>query len=76
MEEDPGDGLRPQVIVKADYDMGIHADAVATAAAGTDWQVVSVTFTTRASSNGVVEVHRFKRDTLRSVVWWDYMGVT
>lgn len=75
MEEDPGDGLRPQVIVKADYDMGIHADAVATAAAGTDWQVVSVTFTTRASSNGVVEVQRFKRDTLRSVVWWDYMGV-
>lgn len=74
MEKDPGAGLRPQMILKADNAMGIHDDVVATAAAGTDWQVLSVAFTT-VGNNGVVEIHRFKRDTLRSAVWWDYLGV-
>jgi len=74
LEADPGAALRPQVLVKANADIGLLADVAVAAAAGTAWQTITVPFT--AWRAGAVAVHRFKRQQGEFRVWWDNLTVT
>jgi hypothetical protein len=69
MGTDPGASLRPQLVVKANPEVGLQNDLVVTATAGTAWQTLSAGWT--ATATGVVEVWRYKRDRDISEVRWD-----
>lgn len=74
MDQDPGASFRPQLIVRANSDIGISSDVVVTAASGTSWQTLTASFT--AKNQGVVEVWRFHRDRDITNVWWDNVSTT
>jgi len=73
-ELDTGIAYRPQFIVKANNEVGLHADVTATAIAGTDWQTLTCSFTT--TSDGAVEILRYKRGPDHVRLWWDNLTVS
>lgn len=65
----------PRMTVKANPEVGLHADVVAQAVDSETWQALSATFT--ATAVGVVEVWREKRCIgMDDTVWWDNLTVS
>lgn len=60
---DDGAATRPQVLVKANYAVGLHADQVVTIAAGADTWQTSPTLTVVAREVGVLKVFLRARNT-------------
>lgn len=64
----------PQLIVKANPEVGLMADVVVTAASSLAWQTLTANFT--ATAAGVVQVWRSKRHLGEdNAVWWDNFPV-